>query len=94
MRFGRGANVHFHLACASVRKHLLLEARQRCREFFVADTHCDPKAFVVRANEMLTPFQELEATMRAASVSRLSTVLAWLGPVATTIPCVDQDESP
>jgi len=32
MRFGRGANVHFHLACASVRKHLLLEARQSCRD--------------------------------------------------------------
>jgi hypothetical protein len=32
MRFGRGANVHFHLACASVRKHLLLEPRQSCRD--------------------------------------------------------------
>ena len=35
MRFGCGANVRFHLAWASVRKHLLVEARQRCREFFV-----------------------------------------------------------
>jgi len=33
MRFGRGANVRFHLAYASVRKHLLLQARQRCRDF-------------------------------------------------------------
>ena len=32
MRSGRGAKVHFHLACASVRKHLLLEARQSCRD--------------------------------------------------------------
>ena len=32
MRFNRGANVRFHLACASVRKHLLLEAPQRCRD--------------------------------------------------------------
>jgi len=31
MRFGCGANVRFHLAWASVRKHLLVEARQRCR---------------------------------------------------------------
>ena len=32
MRFNRGANVRFHLACASVRKRLLLKARQRCRD--------------------------------------------------------------
>jgi hypothetical protein len=32
MHFGRGANVHVHLACASVRKLLLLEARQSCRD--------------------------------------------------------------
>jgi hypothetical protein len=32
MRSGRGANVRVHLACASVRKLVLLEARQRCRE--------------------------------------------------------------
>ena len=31
-RFGRGANVRVHLACASVCKHLLLEARQSCRD--------------------------------------------------------------
>jgi hypothetical protein len=36
MRFGRGAN--FHLACASVRK-LLLEARQRCRDFSCKKAH-------------------------------------------------------
>ena len=34
MRLNRGANVRFHLACASVRKHLLLEARQSCRDNF------------------------------------------------------------
>ena len=33
MRLNCGANVRFHLACASVCKHLLLEARQRCRDF-------------------------------------------------------------
>ena len=32
MRFHRGANVRFHLACASVCKQLLLEARQGCRD--------------------------------------------------------------
>ena len=32
LRFGRGAKVHFHLACAAVRKLLLLEARQSCRD--------------------------------------------------------------
>ena len=32
MRFNRGANVRFHLACASVCKRLLLEARQSCRD--------------------------------------------------------------
>jgi hypothetical protein len=39
VRFGRGANVHFHLACASVRKHLLLQARQRCRDFSRKKAH-------------------------------------------------------
>jgi hypothetical protein len=34
IRFGRGANVRFHLACASVLKHLLLEARQRWQDFY------------------------------------------------------------
>jgi hypothetical protein len=34
MRFNRGANVRFHPAYASVRKHLLLEARQGCRDNF------------------------------------------------------------
>jgi hypothetical protein len=33
MRFNGGANVRFHFACAAVRKHLLLDARQRCRDF-------------------------------------------------------------
>jgi hypothetical protein len=33
MRFGCRANVRFHLAYASVRKHFLVEARQRCRDF-------------------------------------------------------------
>ena len=32
MRFNRGANVRFHLACASARKHLLLAARLSCRD--------------------------------------------------------------
>ena len=32
MRFGRGAKVRFHLACASVRKRLLHETRQSCRD--------------------------------------------------------------
>jgi hypothetical protein len=32
LRFDRGANVRVHLACASVRKLLLLEARQSCRD--------------------------------------------------------------
>jgi len=32
MRFHRGANVRFHLACASVRKRLLLRVPQRCRD--------------------------------------------------------------
>jgi hypothetical protein len=32
MRFNCGANVRFHLACASVRKNLLLEAHQSCRD--------------------------------------------------------------
>ena len=32
MRFDRGANAGVHLARASMRKHLLLEARQRCRD--------------------------------------------------------------
>jgi hypothetical protein len=32
MRFNRGANVRFHPARASVRKRLLLEARQSCRD--------------------------------------------------------------
>jgi len=31
-RFGRGAKVRFHLACASVRKRLLLQACQECRD--------------------------------------------------------------
>src|SRR5438874_1216045 len=34
VRFHRGANVRFHLACASVRKHLLLEMRPACRDNF------------------------------------------------------------
>ena len=32
MRFNRGADLRFHLACASVRTHLLLKARQSCRD--------------------------------------------------------------
>jgi len=32
MRFRCGADVRVHLACASVRKHLLAKARQRCRD--------------------------------------------------------------
>ena len=32
MRCTRGANVCFHLACASVRKHLLLDVLQSCRD--------------------------------------------------------------
>jgi hypothetical protein len=32
MRFRCGADVRVHLACAAVRKHLLVEARQRSRD--------------------------------------------------------------
>jgi hypothetical protein len=85
MRFHRGANVRFHLACASVRKHLLLEARRRSRDIlrltswgcvsaidsagrtiWIADAHCgDGKRFVVRADEKLTAFLELESAICA-----------------------------
>jgi hypothetical protein len=34
MRFDRGANAGVHLARASMRKHLLLEARQSGQDFF------------------------------------------------------------
>jgi hypothetical protein len=33
MRFDRGADVHVHLDSAPIGKHLLLEARQGCRDF-------------------------------------------------------------
>jgi hypothetical protein len=34
MRFDRGANLRFHFACVPMNKPVLLEARQRCRDFF------------------------------------------------------------
>ena len=36
MRFDRGANARVHLARASMRKHLLLEARQSGQDFSAA----------------------------------------------------------
>ena len=51
MRSIRGANVRFHFACAAARKHLLLDARQRCRDFsLLTRTRGDGKRFVVRAD--------------------------------------------
>src|SRR6185369_8201930 len=37
MRFDRGADVCVHVACASVRKHLLLQARQGYQDFSPLD---------------------------------------------------------
>jgi hypothetical protein len=39
MRFDRGADVRVHLDSASVRKHLLLEARQGSRDFSPLDSN-------------------------------------------------------
>ena len=39
MRFDRGADVRVHVVSASVRKHLLLEARQGCRDFSPLDSN-------------------------------------------------------
>jgi len=33
IRFNPRGNVRFHFACAAVHKHLLLDARHRCRDF-------------------------------------------------------------
>jgi hypothetical protein len=56
MRSNRGANVRFHFACATVCKHLLLDARQRCRDFSLLTRNRGVgKRFVVRADEKLTP---------------------------------------
>ncbi len=49
----------FHFGEFSVSKHLLLEARQRCRGFSLLSTHRgDRQRFVVRADEKLTAFLE------------------------------------
>ena len=51
----------FHFGEFSVNKHPLVEARQQCRAFSLLSTHCgDGKRFVVRADEKLTAFLELE----------------------------------
>jgi hypothetical protein len=56
--------VRFHFACVPVSKHLLLEARQSCQELSLQTPHRnDGKRFVVRADEKLTAFMELEAAI-------------------------------
>ena len=47
MRFDRGANASVHLARASMRKHLLLEARQSGQDFAAA-LECNLGFFVLR----------------------------------------------
>ncbi len=50
-------------------KHLLLEPRQRYQDISVADAHRgDGKRFVVRADEILTAFVELEAAIRESGL--------------------------
>ncbi len=49
-------------------KHLLLEPRQRYQDISVTDAHGgDRKRFVVRADEKLTAFMELESAIRAVT---------------------------
>jgi len=53
-----------------VNKHLLLEARQRGRDFSVAGTHRGSgKRFVVHADEKLTAFVELELATYSAALA-------------------------
>ena len=60
MRHEEGA-LAFSFRGFPVSKRLLLEARQRCRDFSVTDVpRSDGKRFVVRADEKLTALLELE----------------------------------
>jgi hypothetical protein len=75
VRFNWGANVRIHCCYAPVCKHLLLEARQRCREIFVAEAQRgDGKRFAVRSDEKLTAFVELERAIYEFVVSLISRV--------------------
>ena len=65
MRFDRGANVRFHFACVLVSNPLLLQARQSCRDISLPTRMATED--VMRADEMVTAFLELEAAIRAAT---------------------------
>jgi hypothetical protein len=51
-----------------VKKSLLLEPRQRCRDFSLLKAHRgDGKRFVVHADEILTAFLELESVIQGCN---------------------------
>jgi hypothetical protein len=56
MRLGCGADVRVHLACASVRKHFLREARQGCRDFSCKKAHHSLEVTVVLVRFDSIPF--------------------------------------
>jgi hypothetical protein len=61
MRFNRVKRFH----CASLSKHVLSEARRQYQGSFVLEAHRDDgKRFIMRADEKLTAFMELESAIR------------------------------
>src|SRR5439155_577438 len=88
MRPDSGANVRFHLACAWVRKHVLLEARQRCQDFPPLD---GPELYeqdeLPRARRCIAAEQGLKprkASYNDASwISSIARVRHYLGATST-----------